>query len=116
MIRCNRTHAHLCSSPLRCGLPAQELKATGKAASGAITGVQQRPIHADEVTQAREAMLVGSTKLAVPITRWNGKAVGDGKPGPAAAAAAAMLLKHRQPTEGSTEHIAVPYDSMIGKV
>lgn len=41
-----------------------------------------RPIAEDEVASADELMLTSATKEVLPITRYNGRAVGDGRPGP----------------------------------
>ena len=46
--------------------------------------VAQGPIHISEVERAREALLLTSAPLCVGITSFNGKPIGDGKPGPAA--------------------------------
>jgi branched-subunit amino acid aminotransferase/4-amino-4-deoxychorismate lyase len=67
--------------------------------------VEQRPIHSDEVYSAKEAFLIGSTKLAMPITRWNGKPISDGKPGSFAASFKHLLEKDREPWQGSSQHI-----------
>ncbi|NYT84291.1 D-amino acid aminotransferase [Pollutimonas harenae] len=41
-----------------------------------------RPISQQEVDEADELMLSSATKELLPITRYNGKPVGSGKPGP----------------------------------
>jgi D-alanine transaminase len=41
-----------------------------------------RPVSRDEVASADELMLSSATKEVLPITRLDGKPVGDGKPGP----------------------------------
>jgi 4-amino-4-deoxychorismate lyase len=36
----------------------------------------------DEGRQAAEMMLVGSSIKVAPVVQWDGKPIGDGKPGP----------------------------------
>jgi D-alanine transaminase len=43
---------------------------------------ESRPISREEVEQADELMLSSATKEVLPITRYDGKPVGSGKPGP----------------------------------
>lgn len=43
---------------------------------------EARPIAQSEVEQADELMLTGATKEVLPITRYNGRPVGAGTPGP----------------------------------
>lgn len=43
---------------------------------------EARSISADEVATADELLLTSATKEVLPITRYNDKAVGDGRPGP----------------------------------
>lgn len=43
---------------------------------------EARPVTESEVASADELMLTSATKEVLPITRYNGKAVGDGRPGP----------------------------------
>lgn len=43
---------------------------------------EARPITEDEVSAASELLLTSATKEVLPITRYNGQPVGDGKPGP----------------------------------
>lgn len=42
----------------------------------------ERPLQASEINSAREIWLSSSTKEILPVTRVDGKAIGDGKPGP----------------------------------
>jgi D-alanine transaminase len=43
---------------------------------------EQRAFSRDEALQAREAFLSSSSSFVLPITRIDGKSVGEGKPGP----------------------------------
>jgi D-alanine transaminase len=54
--------------------------------------IVERPIHAEEVAQAGEIMLIGTTTLVTSIVSINGRAVRDGKPGPVAQRLLGLLL------------------------
>ena len=43
--------------------------------------VQERTVRADELSKADELFLVGTTIEVLPITKLNGKAIGNGVPG-----------------------------------
>jgi 4-amino-4-deoxychorismate lyase len=47
-----------------------------------ITGVQVCDIPVAEARVAREMMLIGSSVKVAPVVEWDGKPVGDGRPGP----------------------------------
>lgn len=44
--------------------------------------VEERPFSLDEALNAREACLTSASNFVVPVTRIDGKPIGDGKPGP----------------------------------
>jgi D-alanine transaminase len=44
--------------------------------------IVQRPISAEELSDAREIMLLGTTTMVTSIVQLNGKQIGDGTPGP----------------------------------
>ena len=46
--------------------------------------VRQRPVRAEELASVREMLFFSSTPLCVAITSFNGRPVGDGRPGPVA--------------------------------
>lgn len=56
-----------------------------------IGGVEVCPIPVDEARAAREMMLIGSSVKVAPIVEWDGKAIGDGKPGPVTKALRELL-------------------------
>ena len=56
-----------------------------------LTGVEVADIPADDARNAREMLLLGSSVKVAPIVAWDGKPIGDGKPGPAAAALLALI-------------------------
>lgn len=43
--------------------------------------IEVRPVNLEEVFQAKEAFISGSTKGALPVTKVDGKVIGSGKPG-----------------------------------
>jgi D-alanine transaminase len=45
-------------------------------------GFQERPFRIEEALQAREAFITSATNTVMPVVRIDGRAVGDGKPGP----------------------------------
>jgi len=44
--------------------------------------IAQRPVHAHELRDATEIMLVGTTAMVTAVTTLDGRPVGDGSPGP----------------------------------
>ena len=58
---------------------------------GVLTGVEVADIPAGEARNAREMLLLGSSVKVAPIVAWDEKPIGDGKPGPAAAALLALI-------------------------
>jgi len=73
---------------------------------GVLTGVEVADIPADEARQAREMLLLGSSVKVAPIVAWDGRPVGDGKSGPAAAALLALIDEDMR---SSDRLIDVPY-------
>lgn len=60
-------------------------------ASGLISAIEHRALEQEDLDQAREMMLFGTTLDVLPITRLSGEPVGDGKPGPVATALLALV-------------------------
>jgi 4-amino-4-deoxychorismate lyase len=58
---------------------------------GVLAGVDVGDIPAADARNAREMLLLGSSVKVAPIVAWDGRPIGDGKPGPAAAALLALL-------------------------
>ena len=48
--------------------------------------IEQRPFALDEAYGAREAFITSATQTVMPVVRIDGRAIGDGKPGPVATA------------------------------
>jgi 4-amino-4-deoxychorismate lyase len=49
---------------------------------GVLTGVEVCDIPVADARAAREMLLLGSSIRVAPIVEWDGKKIGDGKPGP----------------------------------
>src|SRR5262252_6844466 len=47
-----------------------------------LRGVEVKDIPVADARAAREMLLIGSSVKVAPIVEWDGKAIGDGKPGP----------------------------------
>jgi 4-amino-4-deoxychorismate lyase len=60
--------------------------ARGLVGRGVITGVEVSDIPVADARAAREMVLLGSSVKVAPIVEWDGRPIGDGKPGPAARA------------------------------
>jgi 4-amino-4-deoxychorismate lyase len=58
--------------------------ATRLQTTGVLKGVQVCDIPVAEARAAREMLLIGSSVKVAPIVEWDGKPIGDGKPGPIA--------------------------------
>jgi 4-amino-4-deoxychorismate lyase len=58
---------------------------------GVLTGVEVTDIPAADARKAREMVLLGSSVKVAPIVAWDGQPIGDGKPGPGAAALLALI-------------------------
>jgi 4-amino-4-deoxychorismate lyase len=73
---------------------------------GLLTGVSVGDIPLDEARSAREMVLLGSSVRVAPIVEWDGRPVGDGKPGPVAKA---LLRLIENDMRTSDRLIDVPY-------
>ena len=73
---------------------------------GVLAGVEVEDIPADDARNAREMLLLGSSVKVAPIVEWDGRPIGDGKPGPAAAALLALI---DQDMRSGDRLIDVPY-------
>jgi len=61
---------------LRVSELAQQLEA-----DGSLKGVVFRPIREEELYEAREILAIGTTLNVASVVEYNGRRVGDGKPG-----------------------------------
>jgi branched-chain amino acid aminotransferase len=68
--------------------------------SGLLSGLREARITREIAAAAREVMVCGTTLDVVPVTRWDGRPVGDGVPGPAAGE---LLRRLREDIAGNPE-------------
>jgi len=73
---------------------------------GVLSGVEVADIPAEDARNAREMVLLGSSVKVAPIVAWDGRPIGDGKPGPAAAA---LLELIDEDMRGGDRLLDVPY-------
>jgi 4-amino-4-deoxychorismate lyase len=74
---------------------------------GTLHGVEVCDIPVAEAMAAREMLLVGSSIKVAPIVEWDGKPIGNGKPGPMARALRDVL--ERDMREATDRLVDVPY-------
>jgi 4-amino-4-deoxychorismate lyase len=72
-----------------------------------IKGIQVRDIPVAEARAAREMLLIGSSVKVAPIVEWDGKPIGDGKPGPIARALRELLQNDMR--SAADRLIDIPY-------
>jgi 4-amino-4-deoxychorismate lyase len=73
---------------------------------GVLTGVEVCNVPVADGRAASEMLLIGSSIKVAPIVEWDGNAIGEGKPGPAARALLELLEKDMRTGE---RLLAVPY-------
>jgi 4-amino-4-deoxychorismate lyase len=73
---------------------------------GVLMGVEVADIPAADARKAREMLLLGSSVKVAPIVAWDGQSIGDGKPGPGAAALLALI---EEDMRSGDRLIDVPY-------
>ena len=76
-------------------------------ARGRIKDVQVCDVPVAEARAAREMLLIGSSVKVAPIVEWDGKPIGDGKPGPLARELREILQEDMR--SGRDRLIDVPY-------
>jgi 4-amino-4-deoxychorismate lyase len=81
--------------------------ATRLQTTGVLTGVQVCDIPVAEARAAREMLLIGSSVKVAPIVEWDGKPIGDGKPGPIARALRELLQNDMR--SATDRLIDIPY-------
>ena len=72
-----------------------------------LKGVQVCDIPVAEARAAREMLLIGSSVKVAPIVEWDGKPIGDGKPGPIARALRELLQNDMR--SATDRLIDIPY-------
>ncbi len=68
-------------------------------ADGRLKGVVFRPIREEELYEAHEILVVGTTLNVASVVSYNGRAVADGRPGPVGRALDEMILLDTQTNE-----------------
>jgi 4-amino-4-deoxychorismate lyase len=81
--------------------------ATRLQTTGVLKGVQVCDIPVAEARGAREMLLIGSSVKVAPIVEWDGKPIGDGKPGPIARALRELLQNDMR--SAADRLIDIPY-------
>jgi 4-amino-4-deoxychorismate lyase len=81
--------------------------ATRLQTTGVLKGVQVCDIPVAEARAAREMLLIGSSVKVAPIVEWDGKPIGDGKPGPIARALHELLQNDMR--SATDRLIDIPY-------
>ena len=81
--------------------------ATRLQTTGVLKGVQVCDIPVAEARAAREMLLIGSSVKVAPIVEWDGKPIGDGKPGPIARALCELLQNDMR--SATDRLIDIPY-------
>jgi 4-amino-4-deoxychorismate lyase len=81
--------------------------ATRLQTTGVLKGVQVCDIPVAEARAAREMLLIGSSVKVAPIVEWDGKPIGDGKPGPIARALHELLQNDMR--SAADRLIDIPY-------
>jgi len=76
-------------------------------AQGELKEIRIADISVEEGRQAAEMMLIGSSIKVAPIVQWDGKPIGDGKPGPITQK---LLALWEEDTRSATDQLVpVPY-------
>ncbi|MBI1746701.1 MAG: D-amino-acid transaminase [Acidobacteria bacterium] len=74
--------------------------------NGLLKGIAVEDITLETARSAREMVLVGSTIKVAPVVEWDGRPVGDGKPGPVARALYELWCKDQANEAGQLVPIA----------
>ena len=78
---------------------------------GTLTAVRLADIPVEEGYAAAEMMLIGSSIKVAPVVEWDGKKIGDGKPGPVAKKLLEMWKEDTM--SAANQLVAVPYDDGV---
>jgi 4-amino-4-deoxychorismate lyase len=73
---------------------------------GVITGVDVCDIPVAEARSAREMVLLGSSVKVAPVVEWDGRPIGDGRPG---SVSKALLQLLEEDMRGGDRRTEVPY-------
>jgi len=78
--------------------------------AGVLSAVRVAEVSVQERRDAAEMMLIGSSIKIAPVVQWDGKNIGDGKPGPIAKK---LLEMWNQDTLATDQLVAVPYPKRL---
>ena len=78
--------------------------------AGVLSAVRVAEVSVQEGRDAVEMMLIGSSIKIAPVVQWDGKNIGDGKPGPIAKK---LLEMWNQDTLATDQLVAVPYPKRL---
>jgi 4-amino-4-deoxychorismate lyase len=74
---------------------------------GDLKEIRLADVSVSEGRQAAEMMLIGSSIKVAPVVQWDGKPIGDGKPGPVTQK---LLQLWEEDSRSATDQlVAVPY-------
>lgn len=93
--------------------PRQELQRPGNDLAG-VRGVEQRPLHVDEVLSAREAFLVGSSLRVMPVVSWDGRPINGGVVHAASLAMDRLVYNDMTVVDGNDQLLPIPYGYVTG--
>jgi 4-amino-4-deoxychorismate lyase len=74
---------------------------------GILNAIDLAAIPVQEGRQAAETMLIGSSIKVAPVVEWDGKKIGDGKPGPIAKKL--LEMGNEDTSSAQDQLVAVPY-------
>ncbi len=77
---------------------------------GGLSGVRVADIPVEDGLNAAEMMLIGSSIKVAPVVEWDGRKIGDGKPGPIART---LLQMWNDDTLATDQLAAVRYDKAV---
>jgi 4-amino-4-deoxychorismate lyase len=75
------------------GCTSLRLLDLARGATSVVKRVEVTDVPVAEARAAKEMLLIGSSIKVAPIVEWDGKPIGDGRPGPVASALREMLAR-----------------------
>ena len=105
----DRVFRHPSFDAILSGITIQRMLKLGErlVAQGELKAIQLADVSVDEGRQAAEMMLIGSSIKVAPVIQWDGKPIGNGKPGPVSQR---LLQLSEEDTRSATDQLVpVPY-------
>lgn len=105
----DRVFRHPSFDAILSGITIQRMLKLGErlVAQGELKAIQLADVSVDEGRQAAEMMLIGSSIKVAPVIQWDGKPIGNGKPGPVSQR---LLQLWEEDTRSATDQLVpVPY-------